>query len=115
MYDLLHIKLFKERVAEISLALHKRAQEQSLKGRTLTLKVKNYKFDVGDIVRISHLRNVFSREYDERWTREEFVVTSRFIKDNHRMYTLKDYDNEPILGTFYQNELQRVRVEDGTV
>ena len=33
---------------------------------------KPYKYKTGDRVRITHLRNVFSREYDQRW-REEFL------------------------------------------
>lgn len=32
-----------------------------------------YSFKKGDIVRISHLRQPFAREYDERWTLEYFV------------------------------------------
>lgn len=78
-------------------------------------KVKRFKFKTGDIVRITYIRNVFSREYDERWTRELFIVSSRFNKDDSCLYTLKDYHNEPILGTFYQEELQKVRVNNDTV
>lgn len=76
-------------------------QEQE---RDTSPKVKTFKFKTGDIVRITYIRNVFSREYDERWTRELRCL-----------YTLKDYHNEPILGTFYQEELQKVRVNNDTV
>ena len=31
------------------------------------------------------------------------------------MYTLKDYNNEPIIGSFYQSELQRIRTNENTV
>lgn len=89
-----------------------RAQE---KERDNNPEVKGFKFKTGDIVRITYIRNVFSREYDERWTRELFIITSRFTKDGRCLYTLKDYDNEPILGTFYQEELQKVRVNNNTV
>lgn len=87
-------------------------QEQE---RDTSPKVKRFKFKTGDIVRITYIRNVFSREYDERWTRELFIVSSRFNKDDRCLYTLKDYHNEPILGTFYQEELQKVRVNNDTV
>lgn len=77
--------------------------------------LKRYKFKVGDIVRITYMRNAFPREYDERWTRELFIISSRFIKYNNCLYTLKDYDTESILGTFYQEELQKVRVSNNAV
>lgn len=37
-----------------------------------------FKFKIGDHVRITHLRNVFTREYDQRWTGEVFTVSKRF-------------------------------------
>lgn len=52
-------------------------QEQE---RDTSPKVKGFKFKTGDIVRITYIRNVFSREYDERWTRELFIVSYRLIK-----------------------------------
>ncbi|KAK3082481.1 hypothetical protein FSP39_001793 [Pinctada imbricata] len=74
-----------------------------------------FKFKVGDIVRVSYQKNIFSREYDERWSRELFIISSRFIKDNYALYTIKDYNNEAILGTFYSSELQRVIINNDTV
>lgn len=73
-----------------------------------------FKYLIGDAVRISHLRDLFRREYDERWTREIFFVTSRFIRDGFHFYTLKDFSNEEIVGNFYQNELQKAIVNADT-
>ena len=74
----------------------------------------SYKFKIGDTVKISHLRNIFSREYDERWTTELFMIVSRRMKESLPVYTIKDFNNEMITGTFYQNELHRARVDDET-
>jgi hypothetical protein len=68
---------------------------------------KPFKFKVGDHVQISHLRNVFSREYDEKWSREIFVISERRIRGGLPIYRLKDYLNEEINGTFYKPELQQ--------
>ena len=73
-----------------------------------------YKFKIGDTVRISHVRNLFRREYDERWTREFFYVTSRFVKDGMCFYTLKDFGNEEISGSFYQSQLLKTNVSNDT-
>lgn len=77
--------------------------------------LNRYKFKVGEIVRIIYMQNAFPREYDERWTRKLFITSSRFIKYNNCLCTLKDYDNKSILGTFYQEELQKVKVSNNAV
>ena len=67
--------------------------------------VASYKVKVGDLVRVSFIRRQFQREYDERWSRELFVVNRRFMRENIPQYQLKDYSGEIISGTFYQNQL----------
>ena len=73
---------------------------------------KPFKFKLGDRVRISHLRNVFSREYDEKWSGEIFAVSQKILRGGLPVYRLKDYDGDEIKGTFYQPELQKVDVKD---
>ena len=65
-------------------------------------------FDKGNHVRITKARGVFDRGYTPNWTREIFVV-DRVLRWNHPVvYTLVDLAGEPVLGTFYHQELQRV-------
>jgi len=71
-----------------------------------------FKFKVGDKVRITQLRNIFSREYDEKWTGEVFNISSRFWRNNTPIYRIKDYNGEEITGTFYQSELQKIDIKD---
>jgi hypothetical protein len=73
---------------------------------------KPYKFKIGDHVRISYLRNVFSREYDQKWSGEIFLVSERRLRGGIPVYRLKDYLNEEIKGSFYQSELQKVDVRE---
>ena len=74
---------------------------QNAKVKPVTLA---YKFNVGDIVRISFLRRQFQRQYNERWSRDLFVVNERFMKEGIPQYKLNDYGGEIISGTFYQNQ-----------
>ena len=66
-----------------------------------------FKYKVGDLVRVSFLRRTFPREYDERWSRELFVVNERFMSDGLPQYRLKDYAGEVVSGTFYENQLKK--------
>jgi hypothetical protein len=71
-------------------------------------KRKQFKFKVGDYVRISHLKHAFQRDYQEKWTEEIFIVRHRMIREGIPLYKLKDYAKDPIQGTYYAPELQKV-------
>ena len=69
---------------------------------------KRYKFKVGDYVRLSHLKRAFQRDYQEKWTEEIFIVKERKYRSGIPVYKVTDYDKDPIEGTFYESELQKV-------
>ena len=69
---------------------------------------KTYKFAVGDKVRMSTRRGAFQREYDTRWTGEIFKIHRRFMRQEIPMYKIVDWFNEPVKGSIYQAELQKV-------
>jgi transposase InsO family protein len=75
--------------------------------RSTLPRISQFKFKVGDLVRVSFMRRPFQREYDERWSRELFVINQRFMTEYIPQYRLKDYAGEEITGTFYQNQLKR--------
>ena len=76
------------------------------------LQKKRFKFKIGDKVRITYLTNLFTREYDAKWSGEIFTVSKRFLRDNLPMYKLKDYNDEDISGSFYQPELAKSEIRD---
>ena len=78
--------------------------EKKRKRRTKSI----FKFKVGNYVRISNLRGLFDREYDERWTGEVFKIAERFSNQAFPLYKLEDIEGKAIVGTFYQMELQKV-------
>lgn len=73
---------------------------------------KVYKFKIGDDVRISQLKHLFQRDYQQKWSSEYFKVDKRYLRGNVAVYKLKDLMNEPIQGTFYHFELQKIKATE---
>lgn len=69
------------------------------------------RFKVGDKVRISKFKNIFAKGYTPNWSTEIFTV-AKVIETNPPTYKLKDYQDEPIAGGFYEQELLRTKVPD---
>ena len=80
---------------------------QTLYPEKHTSKKKKYIFKLGDEVRISRNKGVFGKGYDANWSREIFTISHRFTR-KYPVYRLFDSQLEPIVGTFYENELQKV-------
>ena len=74
-------------------------------------KTIEYKFNVGDVVRISSARQAFSKGYRQKWSEEIFTVVKRHPTDPPT-YSLTDYEGEEISGKFYTEELQKVVKEE---
>jgi len=70
-----------------------------------------YKFKKGDNVRITSIRTPFAKGYEQKWSREIFVVKNRY-PSNPLTYSLKDLRDENIKGKFYEQELQKVTKDD---
>ena len=77
-------------------------------------KPRKFKLKVGDTVRLSHLKYNFQRDYQHKWTEDIFKIKNRFKKSGISLYELTDYANDPIEGTFYENELQKVSKDDNS-
>ena len=70
---------------------------------------KDSKFKVGDRVRISRYKNIFANGYAPNWSSEIFIVDK--INDPVLYtYHLKDLNDEEIVGSFYDKELQRTKL-----
>ena len=67
---------------------------------------KGPKFKVGDHVRISKYKNIFSKGYTRNWSEEAFV-TKKVKSTGPWTYVIKDLNGEEIIGTFYEKELQK--------
>lgn len=65
------------------------------------------KYHVNDCVLISNTKNVFDKGYKPKWSTELFLV-DKVSQHQPVTYNLKDTDNQPIRGIFYEPELQRI-------
>ena len=68
---------------------------------------KKPKFKEGDRVRIYKYKNKFEKGYKGYWTKEIFKISKVLTHKNPIKYEIIDLDNEPVLGRFYETELQR--------
>jgi hypothetical protein len=67
------------------------------------------KFKVGELVRISHLKQHFRKGYMGNWTEEVFRVRGmKRYSEPRIVYLLEDWSRQPIEGSFYPEELQSV-------
>ena len=67
---------------------------------------KSARFNVGDRVRISKLKNIFVKGYTPNWSKEIFIVNN--INDTvPYTYNLKELNDEEIIDSFYDRELQK--------
>ena len=66
----------------------------------------NYKFKVGDQVKISKHKRVFEKSYLPNWSEETFTVAQRIARDPS-VYKLKELDGELFKGTFYESRVAK--------
>lgn len=83
--------------------------------RIRPLVIKHFKHQIGDQVKLSIMGHKFSREYDLKWTGEYFQIISRKFSQGIPMYKVKSYDNEEIIGSFYESELQKTSFTNDSV
>ena len=70
---------------------------------------KDSRFKISDRVRISKLKNIFAKGYTPNWSKEIFIVDK--INDTvPYTYNLKDLNDEEIIGSSYDRELQKTKL-----
>ncbi len=74
-------------------------------------KTKKIQFAIGDKVRISNIKQTFAKGYEANWSFEVFTV-DQVLKTVPVTYKLIDFNNDPITGSFYDQELQKTTVPE---
>ena len=69
---------------------------------------KDSKFKAGDRVRISRYKNIFAKGYAPNW-RSEILIVNKINDAVPYKHNLKDLNNEEIIGSFYDRELQKTK------
>ena len=68
-------------------------------------------FKVRDHVRISKYKKIFAKGYTLNWSEEVFVI-KKTKNTVPWTYVINDLNGEEIIGTFYENELQRTNQQE---
>ena len=69
------------------------------------------KLNVGDHVKISKYKIIFSKGYTPNWSEDVFVIKK--IKNAVPWtYVIDDLNGEEITGTFYEKELQKIDLQE---
>ena len=84
---------------------------ESLYGDYYASKTKKPTFKVGDKVRLNKKHRTFKKSYLPGWTEEVFWVT-HVRPGPVTTYKIAEWDETPIKGTFYKEDLQKVVVTD---
>ena len=72
---------------------------------------KDPKFKVSYHVRTSKYKNTFAKGYTPNWSEEIFIVKK--IKNTLPWtYVISDFNNEEIVGSFYEKELQKTNKKE---
>lgn len=69
-------------------------------------KPDDFKFEIGELVRISKFKAHFEKGYHSNWTDEIFKIVARSKGKPRSIYKLSDVEGEAISGSFYEDELQ---------
>ena len=73
------------------------------------------KYKIDDVVRVARLKGIFEPGYSDKWTKETFKVQSIRISDDMKepiTYKLEDVNGEEVKGSWYGEELQKVKYPD---
>jgi len=73
------------------------------------------KYKIDDVVRVARLKGIFEPGHSDKWTKETFKVRSIRISDDMKepiTYKLEDVNGEEVKGSWYAEELQKVKYPD---
>lgn len=94
---------------DVSVKNKKALFERYLKKQTMNcISNAGKRLKVGDYVRISKYKGVFEKGYTPNWSTEIFNI-SKVQNTSPATYILTDSRNQPILGSFYAEELQKTK------
>jgi hypothetical protein len=72
-------------------------------------------YKINDRVRISSARNIFRKGYKGKWKEEVFIIHKNRFGFPQHLYTLKDWHGRILDGSFYENELQKMNLNDDSL
>ena len=104
-----HMIMRKKRLGTGKRKINKIPQEQADDVLPPSTKNQDFSFEIGTHVRLSLRPERIVSEYKHRWTQEIFTISSRWKRNGIPVYKVKDETGEVLYGSFYTQELQRVK------
>ena len=101
----------KMRPVEINLfsapALARRLYGQSSASSSTDLQKRDFKFKLGDFIRLSKTPRPFRKSYKGNYTQEIFIISSkrRTAREGLNVHKVRYFNDEKIKGSFYEAEL----------
>ena len=91
----------------------KKSNENIVRNNLYNFKItdKKPKFNFGNKVRVSLLKNTFEKSYTSNWSEEIFIIDDIKTSNVH-YYFLKDLSGEKLDGSFYQEELLKTNIKE---
>ena len=87
------------------------AKSKTYIGSSKEIKDKNPKSKIDDNVRMSKYKNVLANGYTPNWSEEVFEINK--VKNTVLWtYVIIDLNGEEVVGTFYENELQKTNQKE---
>ncbi len=74
-----------------------------------------YKFEVNDGVRVALIRRPMEKDHFELNSTTVYFISYRYSRAHIHRYKLKDSNNEPLQGSFTENQLEKTQVDKQTV
>lgn len=105
-YNKTHHRTTKFKPAEVNKSNEMLVMKNIIKSQTRKNNQFKKKIRVGDHVRISKYKNCFQKGYTPNWSTEIFII-KKVNDTNPVTYHIEDQRNHPILGLFYEQELQK--------
>lgn len=88
------------------LGLSKKKLVKKIKKKKSIFPPTNFKYCLNDIVKVAQEKTIMSRSHDEKYSRENFRIETRYINSGIKFYKLKDLHNEEIRSKFRENEIK---------
>ena len=86
--------------------VHQALEKYRLKNAQVSV---GFKYDIDDDVRVSLIKGVGSKIYDESFSHEIYKIASREMRQGIPLYVLKQIENNEVIdGKFYENQIQKV-------
>lgn len=92
----------------------KEIRQRLYPGKIVDKRRPKFPFHVGDSVRLAKEKTAFQKGYLPLWTEEVFTVAEILPRDPP-VAKVKDLQGQPVEGTFYKEELQKITLPNDAV